>query len=89
MTRAFSDQYTAEAVCTRDTLTQAVALSLNRDAVEALLVSVPGKLKLKLKSGFKKVKKKNLYTVVVSYFMWSGALDSSGALLSYPMILIV
>ena len=58
MTRAFSDQYTAEAVCTRDTLTQAVALSLNRDAVEALLVSVPGKLKLKLKSGFKKVKKK-------------------------------
>ena len=50
MTRAFSDQYTAEAVCTRDTLTQAVALSLNRDAVEALLVSVPGKLKLK--SGF-------------------------------------
>ena len=54
MTRAFSDQYTAEAVCTRDTLTQAVALSLNRDAVEALLVSVPGKLKLK--SGFKKVK---------------------------------
>ena len=87
MTRAFSDQYTAEAVCTRDTLTQAVALSLNRDAVEALLVSVPGKLKLK--SGFKKVKKKNLYTVVVSYFMWSGALDSSGALLSYPMILIV